>query len=166
MPPDQQFNPLTQDAHRLVACPANPDAMWIQHHNGIFASNDGGSHWREITDVHPSTFGFAVAVHPTDPNTAWFVPAIKDEKRIPKDGKVVVTRTKDGGKTFQTLSNGLPAEHAYDIVLRHCLDIDPTGNKLVMASTTGSVWISEDQGDSWQTLPAYLPPVYCARFEQ
>ena len=37
--------------------------------------------WRELEDVPPSRFGFAVAVHPRDPDTAWFVPADKDERR-------------------------------------------------------------------------------------
>ena len=36
------------------------------------------------------------------PDTAWFVPEIKDEKRIPREGKLVVTRTRDGGKTFDS----------------------------------------------------------------
>jgi len=36
-----------------------------------------------------------------DPDTAWFVPAIKDVRRIPVDGKVVVARTRDGGRSFE-----------------------------------------------------------------
>ena len=36
----------------------------------------------------------AVAVHPADPDTAWFVPGISDEHRIPPRGKVVVSRTR------------------------------------------------------------------------
>jgi len=136
----------------------------VQHHNGIFRSDDGGKTWVEIKKAGPSTFGFAVVVHPDEPDTAWFIPAIKDEKRIPVDGKVVVTRTRDGGKSFDTLSKGLPQEHAYDLVFRHALDIDGTGNRLAFGSTTGSLWVSEDQGDSWQTVSANLPPVYCVRF--
>ena len=61
---------------------------------------------RRSTDVEPSTFGFAVAVHPREPDTAWFVPEIKDEKRIPREGKLVVTRTRDGGKSFDVLTQG------------------------------------------------------------
>ena len=102
----------------------------------------------------PQLFGFAVAVHPRDGDTAWFVPEIKDEKRIPANGRFVVTRTRDGGKTFQTLSKGLPTEPAYDIVYRHGLEVSGDGNCLVMGSTTGGVWVSEDQGDSWQALAA------------
>ena len=100
--------------HRLVLCPARPESMWIQHHNGIFRSIDGGKQWTELKG-NPSSFGFAVAAHPQEADTAWFVPAIKDEKRIPVDGKVVISRTKDGGKTFEVLRSGLPQEHAYDL---------------------------------------------------
>ncbi len=78
----------------------------VQHHNGVFRSTDGGENWQEVPRVPPSVFGFAVAVHPRDPNTAWFVPAIKDETRAPVDGRLVVARTRDGGKH---LPNSRPA---------------------------------------------------------
>jgi photosystem II stability/assembly factor-like uncharacterized protein len=164
MPPERAYEMNVQDPHALAQCRANPDVLWVQHHNGIFRSTDCGATWHEITGVQPSTFGFPVAVHPRDPDTAWFVPAIKDEKRIPVDGRVVVTRTRDGGKTFETLSRGLPGQHAYDLVFRHALDVDETGSRLVMGSTTGSVWVSEDGGESWQTISSNLPPVYAVRF--
>jgi photosystem II stability/assembly factor-like uncharacterized protein len=137
--------------------------MWVQHHNGIFRSDDT-ENWTEITGVDPSTFGFAVAVHPDDGDTAWFVPGIKDEKRIPVDGALVVTRTRDGGKTFEKLSRGLPQKHAYDVVLRHALAIDGTGNSLAFGSTTGGLWVTDDQGDNWTMLSHTLPPVYAVRF--
>ncbi len=166
MPPEMAGDPLSQDAHRVVQCPANPERLWMQHHNGIFRSDDGGENWHELIDVPPSSFGFTVVVHPADPNTAWFIPAIKDEKRIPVDGRLVVTRTRDGGKHFDVLQNGLPAEPAYDLVYRHALAIDHNGERLAFGSTTGSLWVSENQGDSWQSISKHLPPVICVRFEQ
>ena len=159
-------SPLPQDPHRIVQCPHQPERLWMQHHNGIFRSDDGGENWQEILDVPPSSFGFAVAVHPTDPDNAWFVPAIKDEMRIPVDGRVVVTRTRDAGQSFTVLQQGLPDRHAYDLVYRHALDIAENGEQLAFGSTTGSLWISEDQGDSWQTVSEHLPPVLCVRFEK
>lgn len=156
--------PDSQDPHRMVQCPGAPDRFWVQHHCSIYRSDNGAESWNEVKVVKPSGFGFAVAVHPEDPDTAWFVPAKKDEMRYPVDGKFVVNRTRDGGKTFETLSRGLPEGSAYDIVYRHALDIDPTGELLVMGSTTGSLWVSEDQGDSWTQLSAHLPPVYVVRF--
>jgi hypothetical protein len=166
MPPDRQFDPSVQDPHIVVQCPAIPDGLWTQHHNGIFRSIDGAVSWTEISDVQPSAFGFTTAVHPKDADIAWFVPAVKDEQRYPAGGRVVVNRTRDGGRSFETLSRGLPQNHAYDIVLRHALDIDETGRRLMFGSTTGSLWISENGGDSWGTLSSNLPPVYAVRFEK
>jgi hypothetical protein len=162
MPPERAHEPNVQDVHRMVQCRDMPDIFWAQHHNGVFR-NTGGD-WQEITNVSPSVFGFAVAVHPRDGNTAWFVPAIKDERRIPVDGKVVVARTRDGGATFDVLRNGLPQHDAYDLVLRHALAIDASGDRLAFGSSTGGVWISDDQGERWNMLDARLPPVYAVTF--
>ncbi|MGD9783655.1 MAG: exo-alpha-sialidase [Hyphomicrobiaceae bacterium] len=164
VPPELTNDPIAQDVHCLVQCPAAPSRMWVQHHNGIFVSSDEGRTFREITDVDPSTFGFPVVVHPKDPDTAWFVPGVKDEQRIPPAGRLVVTRTRDGGRSFETLSKGLPQTHAYDIVYRHALDLDATGERLAFGSTTGGLWVSEDAGDSWQSVIHTLPPVYAVRF--
>lgn len=164
MPPERRFDPNIQDPHRLVQCPARPECYWTQHHNGIFRTTDDAANWSDVPAAKPSTFGFAVAVHPRDPETAWFVPATSDQLRIPVDGKVVVSRTRDGGKSFDVLRNGLPQDHAYDLTFRHALDVDATGDRLAFGTTTGSLWVSEDQGDHWQCVTTHLPPVYCVRF--
>jgi photosystem II stability/assembly factor-like uncharacterized protein len=164
MPPDQQFNPNSQDPHRIVQCATNPDWLWAQHHNGIFKSENGGAKWEEITTAVPSSFGFAVVVDPKDPKTAWFLPGVSDERRIPPSGELVVTRTSDGGQSFEVLRQGLPQKHAYDLVYRHALDIDSEGNTLAFGSTTGGLWISDDRGESWTAVSQNLPPIYCVRF--
>lgn len=164
VPPELVHDPIAQDVHCLVQCGGAPSRMWVQHHNGIFVSSDEGRTFREITDVAPSVFGFPVAVHPRAPDTAWFVPGIKDEKRIPVDGRLVVTRTRDGGESFETLSKGLPGRHTYDVVWRHALAVDPSGDRLAMGSTTGGLWVSEDQGDSWSEITHTLPPIHAVRF--
>ena len=164
MPPERRGEPMAQDVHLLARCRAHPKVMWCQHHNGVFRSEDAGANWTEITSYRPSKFGFAVAAHPTDPLTAWFVPAIKDEKRIPVDGKIVVSRTRDGGKSFEVLTKGLPQHHAYDLVWRHGLAIDNGGNALALGSTSGGLWISDNGGDTWASPEARLPPISTLRF--
>jgi len=164
MPPEQAGNPNIQDGHRMVQSPSHPDTYWVQHHNGVFRTTDGANSWQEVTGIQPAKFGFAVAVHPQQPDTAWFVPGVKDECRVPVDGKFVVARTTDGGVTSEVLTNGLPGKHSYDIVYRHALDVDQTGNALAVGSTTGNFWISENGGDAWQTISTNLPPIYCVRF--
>ena len=164
MPPELREEPIAQDVHRLARCAAQPDVMWCQHHNGVFRSEDAGATWQEVTAIRPSKFGFAVAAHPRDPATAWFVPAIKDERRIPVDGALVVARTRDGGQSFEVLRHGLPQRHAYDLVWRHALAVDPTGECLAFGSTSGGLWISENGGESWTMPEARLPPIAVVRF--
>jgi hypothetical protein len=164
VPPELTHDPIAQDVHCLVQCRAAPRRMWVQHHNGIFISSDEGKTFTEITTAQPSAFGFAVVVHPRDPDTAWFVPEIKDEKRIPREGKLVVSRTRDGGRSFEVLSNGLPQSHAYDMVYRHGLALDEDGERLAFGSTTGGLWISDDQGEHWSCVSHTLPPIYAVRF--
>ena len=165
MPPEQRENPDIQDVHRLTQCTAQPDRLWIQHHNGVFRSDDGAATWQHCADVPPSGigFGFPVAVHPQDGDTAWLAPAIKDEFRIPVDGKVVVTRTSDGGRTWSVQRDGLPQQDAYDLVFRHGLDVAPDGRTLALGSTTGALWLSRDGGERWQELSAHLPPIHAVR---
>lgn len=164
MPPDRQDDPTIQDPHRIVRSPADPDVLWCQHHSGMFRSVDDGRTWTEITEAGPSTFGFTVATHPHDADTAWFVPAIADDQRIPVDGRLVVTRTRDAGQSFEVLHRGLPLVPAWDLVYRHALAVDDTGEVLAMGSTTGNLWVSEDAGDSWAHVSAHLPPIAVVDF--
>ncbi len=164
MPPDQRGDPIAQDIHQLARCAAHPKVMWCQHHSGIFLSEDAGETWRLLPSARPSGFGFAVVAHPADPKTAWFVPAIKDEQRIPVDGKLVVSRTRDGGESFEVLHQGLPQQHAYDLVYRHALAVDETGDRLAFGSTSGGLWISENGGESWTAPEMRLPPVAAVKF--
>lgn len=160
--PEQAADRTVQDPHRLVCCRANPDVVWVQHRGGIFRSEDGGSSFVELSAATPSAFGFAVAAHPHDPQTAWFVPT--DERRLPVDRRLVVMQTRDGGKSFEAKTRGLPDRFAYDLVYRHALDVDGSGTLLGLGSTTGNLWLSDNGGDSFLTVTEHLPPIYALRF--
>lgn len=164
MPPDRKFDQNIQDPHRMVRSPSEPDVLWVQHHNGIFVSKDAAASWNHVAAWGPSKFGFAVAVHPKAGKTAWFVPGVKDECRVPVDNRLVVTRTDDFGATTREQTHGLPGRDCYDLVYRHCLDVDETGNRLAFASTTGNLYTSYDSGETWNKHDASLPPVYALRF--
>jgi hypothetical protein len=164
MPPERKYDEFIQDPHRIVQSPSDPRRLWTQHHNAIFRSDDGGATWNDVPDVAPSVFGFAVAVHPHEPDTAWFVPMKSDETRHPVNGELVVTRTRDAGKTFTTLCTGLPQQHAYDVTYRHALDVADDGETLAFGTTTGSLYVTEDGGDTWSCIAGNLPPVYAVRF--
>jgi hypothetical protein len=164
MPPDQADNPNTQDPHRIVRSPAQPDVLWCQHHNGIWRSIDNAQSWQEVTAAPLSSFGFALAVHPRQADTAWFVPGVADQQRVPVDAALAVNRTRDGGRSFETLRAGLPQRNCYDLVYRHGLAVDSSGNGLLMGSTTGGLWASDDGGDHWSVAAAHFPPIHAVRF--
>lgn len=163
VPPEQAEDSAIQDPHRVVRCAAAADVMWMQHHAGIYRSTDAGAHWTRLSPP-ADDFGFAVIAHPRDSGTAWFVPAVKDEIRMPRDGALCVIRTRDGGGTWDIMREGLPQRDAYDLIYRHGLDIDAGGERLAMGSTTGALWISDESGERWQLVNAHLPPIYAVRF--
>jgi hypothetical protein len=47
--------------------------------------------------------------------------------------------------------------------LPHGLDVDASGTRLAIGSTTGALWTSGDAGESWRLVNAHLPPVYAVR---
>lgn len=153
----------SHDPHFVTICPGQPNHLWQQNHCGVFYSDDGAQHWKKVSmpdvGVH---FGFPVAVDAKDGRTAWIVPARSDMERMAIDGGLFVARTTDGGQSWQSFREGLPQQNAYDIVLRHSLDV--SGDTLCFASTTGNVYLSEDRGETWQCLGHNFPPVYSVRF--
>jgi len=163
VPPEQAELPEFQDPHCVVQSAADPSVYWCQHHMGIWRSTDDLGSWAQL-HAEPSSFGFPVAVHPSDARTAWFIPAHSDQKRAPIDGRVVVNRTRDGGASFETLTTGLPQTSAYDLVLRHALDVAPDGRQLTFGSTTGNLYATDDGGDRWHVVANHLPPVYSVRY--
>ena len=164
MPPERAEDPNIQDPHAIVRCEGQPDVLWCQHHCGIWRSTDNAASWRQVTNAPVSAFGFAVAVDPHDADTAWFVPAIADQCRVPRDGALIVNRTRDGAASFDTLREGLPQSDCYDLVYRHGLAVADDGRNLLMGSTTGGLWASADAGDHWQTVSLTLPMIYAVRF--
>lgn len=164
LPKGQVSDVDVQDPHRIVQCEGAPDRLWCQHHDGIFVKRAVDEPWREVRAKAVSRFGFACAAHPHDPDVAWFVPAEKDACRVPVDGRVVVTRTDDGGRTLTVLTRGLPQQHAYDLVHRHGLAVHDDGAMLAMGSTSGRLWLGEGGGEQWREFAANLPPIHAVRW--
>ncbi|MBE3598352.1 MAG: exo-alpha-sialidase [Limnochordaceae bacterium] len=146
--------------HSLVLHPARPEVVYIQAHSGVYRSDDAGESWRNVSEGLPSPFGFPIAVHAHDPDTVYVVPMKDDERHFPVDGALRVWRSRDGGGTWEPLSDGLPGRHFYGNVLRGAMAVDtlyPCG--LYFGTTTGEVYASADEGDSWEALALHLPRI-------
>ncbi len=151
------------DAHYIELCKGQPDHVWQQNHAGVFYSSDGAKTWSRVSKPEQGVhFGFPVAADDKDGRTAWLVPGRSDNQRMAIDGGLFVARTEDGGESWKQLREGLPQRNAYDVVYRHALDNN--GDALAFGSTTGNLYVSENRGDSWQTIGNNFPPIYSVRF--
>ena len=150
-----------QCVHKLMMSPADSSVLFQQNHCGVYRSNDDGVSWTEISKGLPSDFGFPLAIHPHEPNTIYVIPLKGAEFRCVPDARLRVYRSRNGGKTWQALTKGLPQTEAFVSVLREGLATDkrdPAG--IYFGTNTGKIFHSRDDGDSWDTLADNLPPVY------
>jgi hypothetical protein len=145
--------------HKLVRS-SNPDRMYQQNHVGMHRSDDAGKSWTEITEGLPGDFGFAAAVHPHDTETFYVIPVDGGHGRTMHEGKATVWRTRDAGSSWQPMRSGLPQENAYLGVLRQGMTIDKHDTPGVYFGTsTGQVFASADEGESWNMIAGYLPAI-------
>ncbi len=153
-----------QCVHKVVHNPARPERLFLQNHWGLYRSDDWAESWTDVANGVPSDFGFAMAAHPSEPDTVYVVPLESDAFRCTPDAKLRVYRTRDGGGAWEPLTEGLPQEGAYETVLRDALDTDtadPAG--VYFGTRSGKVYASRDSGDSWAAVAEGLPPVVCVR---
>jgi photosystem II stability/assembly factor-like uncharacterized protein len=145
--------------HKLVLAP-DRTRMYQQNHVGMHRSDDAGQSWTEITEGLPSEFGFAAAAHPHDRDTFYVVPVDPGHGRVMHDGHASVWRTKDAGSSWQQLDKGLPHRDAHLGVLREGMAIDGYDSPgLYFGTSTGQVFASADEGDSWSEIASYLPSI-------
>jgi photosystem II stability/assembly factor-like uncharacterized protein len=145
--------------HKITESPADPDRLYAQTHVGMYRTSDRGANWEEISEGLPSDFGFPVAAHPHDRDTAYFIPVDPDHARS-TPGKLVVWRTQDAGDSYQQLTNGLPQDGAHLGVLREGMSMDSLDEPGVYFGTsTGQVFASNDAGESWNEVAAHLPGI-------
>jgi len=164
MPPENQFPEWGQCVHKVVSHPLNPNRMFLQHHWGVYRSDDAGDWWNDIGKGLPSDFGFAMEIDPHDGNTVYIIPIESDEFRCTPEGKLRVYRTKNGGESWEGLTDGLPQHDALETILRDNMKADrnnPTG--IYFVTLNGKLYGSRDGGDSWTMIREGLPAITCVK---
>ncbi|MHB8469142.1 MAG: WD40/YVTN/BNR-like repeat-containing protein, partial [Gaiellaceae bacterium] len=145
--------------HKLVLSP-DSERMYQQNHVGMHRSDDLGRSWVEISEGLPSEFGFAAAAHPHDRDSFYVIPLDPGHGRVMPEGQAAVWRTSDAGSTWRRLDRGLPQRGAHVGVLREAMAIDSFDTPgLYFGTSTGQVFASADEGETWNEIASYLPGI-------
>jgi hypothetical protein len=155
-----------QDPHCVRLHPLAPDILYQQSHCGIYRMDRGEGRWVRIGEKMPKSvgdIGFPMVLHPRDPNTAWVFPMDGTQvwPRTSPGGKPAVYLTRNAGKTWHRLDNGLPKENAWFTVFRQAMTADahdPVG--IYFGTTCGEVWASTNEGEKWTCIARHLPHIY------
>jgi photosystem II stability/assembly factor-like uncharacterized protein len=153
------------DPHCVRMHPAQPDRLYQQNHCGIYRLDRPDDRWTRVGDNMPGAIGdigFPIELHPRDPDTAWVFPMDGTDvwPRTSVGGKPAAYVTRDAGESWTAQSAGLP-ERAWFTVKRQAMTTDaddPVG--VYFGTTSGSVWGSADEGESWSCLTDHLPEIF------
>lgn len=157
---------------RIVIHPRDPEIVFVaavghlwgpNKERGLFRTRDGGKTWQAVLQINEDTGCTDVALDPINPDTVFA--AMYQRRRAawgfigggPHSG---IFRSRDGGDTWQKLTEGLPAGDKGRIGL----DVyrkDPRIVYAVVEARDGGVFRSEDGGDTWRRMSSTNPrPMY------
>jgi photosystem II stability/assembly factor-like uncharacterized protein len=157
------------DPHCVRLHPLQPDRLYQQNHCGIYRMDRPEGKWVRVGDNMPEAIGdigFPIELHPRDPDTAWVFPMDGTDvwPRTSPDGRPAAFVTRDAGESWTRCDSGLP-ERAWFTVKRQAMTVDTADSVGVYFGTTsGEIWGSTDEGDTWRCLASHLPEIYSLEF--
>ena len=137
--------------YAVAPSPLDINRIWAGTDDGlVHLTIDGGIHWTNVTPPSLTPFqkvAILEASH-TDVKVAY---AAINTLRL-DDMHPHILRTRDSGKTWVEITNGIPSNEVVDVVRE-----DPKRKGLLFAGTERSVFVSFDDGDHWQSLRLNMP---------
>lgn len=153
------------DVHKALIDPRDPNKIYVTGGAGLYVTFDGGGRWERwmssdwAEDVYPD----AIVLNPHRPDVMFVAAAEHNPSRWRSSGAPGyaggrIYRSKDAGRTWETLGNGLPErmQHEFGAL---CLESSGDSYSLFAATTGGEVYWSEDGGESWSIIVSGLSPV-------
>jgi photosystem II stability/assembly factor-like uncharacterized protein len=123
-----------------------PGTIWVGTDDGNLQRTTDGERWTNLTGNLPVPSHSPVS-HVEASRTSADTAYVAFDRHMFDDDGAYIYRTTDGGKTFTSLSAGLPPG-AYVHVVRD----DPKNPRLLYAGTETGLFVSFDQGSAWQRL--------------
>ncbi len=137
--------------YALAPSPLEIGTLWAGTDDGlIHVTRDGGARWTDVTppELKPWAKVSIMDASHFDASTAY---AAINTFRL-DDLRPHIYRTKDGGKTWTHITRGIPDGGIVNVVRE-----DPKQRGLLFAGTEQAVFVSFDDGESWQSLRLNMP---------
>jgi len=138
--------------YSIAPSPVRAPLIWIGTDDGyVHVTPDDGKTWQNVTPRELTAWSKVVMIEAShfDANEAY---AAVDRHRL-EDNEPYIYRTKDSGRTWTKITSGLPRG-----VYLQTIKEDPKRRGLLVAGTELALFVSFDDGDSWQSLQLNLPP--------
>jgi photosystem II stability/assembly factor-like uncharacterized protein len=137
--------------YSIAPSPKDVNLIWAGTDDGqIQVTHDGGKNWENVTPAELTPWSKIAQMDASHIDTPTAYAAV-NRLRL-DDLHPYIYRTRDGGKTWQKIVNGLPDNEPVNTVRE-----DPFRKSLLFAGTERSVYVSWDEGDHWQSLKQNLP---------
>jgi photosystem II stability/assembly factor-like uncharacterized protein len=137
--------------YALAPSPVDINTLWAGTDDGlIHLTRDGGKTWNDVTppDLRPWAKVSIMDASPFDVNTAY---AAINTFRL-DDLRPHIYRTHDGGKSWTHITGGIPDGGIVNVVRE-----DPKQRGLLYVGTEQAVYVSLNDGESWQSLRLNMP---------
>ena len=153
--PDLTEKTPTENASGVIttfaASAADAGEIWVGTSTGLvqLTRNDGKS-WANVTpsEMPANSNIISIEASAADADVAYVISSARN------DDKPYIFRTRNGGKSWQKIVNGLP-DNAIARVVRE----DKTRKGLLYGGTEHGAYVSFNSGDTWQSLQLNLPTV-------
>ncbi len=133
--------------------PITKGLIWTGSDDGlIHLTRDGGQHWDNVTPKGIPDFIRinCIAASPFDPGTAYVAATLY----LTDDFRPFLYRTTDYGKTWKLIINGIPLDD-----FTRSIRPDPKQKGMLFAGTEAHLYLSTNDGDTWQPFQLNLPNV-------
>jgi photosystem II stability/assembly factor-like uncharacterized protein len=149
-----------KDLHQILVTPSEPQRMFMTMGCGSYRSADGGAHWHEMTDEHfrlsyPDHIGLSPDEKTLFMSGAAGHPGIWRQSH---NAGTAILRSHDDGKSWELLARGIPETAPCNIEAMSIAGW-PGGYSIFLGDTDGTVFLSEDGGDSFARIAERLSPI-------
>lgn len=153
---------MYEDVHRTVINPEDSRRIYVTGGNGLYMTADGGANWEHLTETDNEIGGYpdGLVFLPRQPQLMF----ISSAKGSPGSWRETcfagarISRSRDGGRTWEILRNGLP-DRLQSSIEALALEDYGSGFSIFAGTTAGEVYVSDDGGESWSQAISGLAPI-------